>query len=155
MNKFYLYNLKKYKLFEGIITKSLKNKKFIFLCIGNSNFSCDNFGVLIGNELKKLKYYSFGSSIREINGKNYNYIYKFLKNKFPNFKIVIIDSVYSVNSPILIFKKGGINVSGLNSNRLIGDYGILYNSFSYSNNSFKQKIIKLLKKSFIKIANFN
>lgn len=153
MPSFYIYNLKKYFLFNNLITKYLKNKKIILLCIGNSNFIYDDFGVKMGDTLKSLNFYCFGSSIREVNGLNFLQVYKYLKNKFPDYKIVIFDSVFCKNNkPVLIFNKGGVNVSGINSNLTIGDYGILFNSFSYSNINLKNKIIKLLRKSFLKLS---
>lgn len=153
-----MYDISNYCLFDFVLKKELQNKNIVFVCIGTKKYFYDDFGVLVGDKFKKLKVFSFGSSIREVNGLNYKEVYNFIKNKFPSYKIVVVDSVYINNSfkkPILMFKKSAINVSGINNKTRIGDYGILFNSFSYSNKNIKTNIINLLEKSIYKICQNN
>lgn len=156
MLNFSLYNLKDYSLFEHILLKELLKTKFVLICIGTKSYLNDDFGVIIGEKLKKIKVISFGGLKREINGLNFKQVYSFVKQKLPDFKVVIIDSVFvkNNNKPCLIFKKSGVNVSGINSTELIGDYGILFNSFSYSNNT-KDMVVNLLFNTFNKLCQNN
>ena len=158
MENCFLYDISNYCLFDFVLKKELKNKNIVFVCIGTKKYFYDDFGVLVGDKFKKLKVISFGSSVREVNGLNYREVYSFIKNKFPGYKIVVVDSVYINNNkkkPILMFKKSTINVSGINNKTRIGDYGILFNSFSYSNKNIKTDIINLLEKSIYKICQNN
>lgn len=150
MFNFYLYDLTEFNVFENLfqsfVNFSLKN--VVFLCIGTKNYANDSFGVLCGDKLKNKNVYCYGSSVREINGTNFLDVYNFVKSKHKNAKIVVIDSVFvqSTQKPILIFRGGGVNVSGLNSNALIGDAGILFNSFSYHNNEKTQQVLCKIEK---------
>lgn len=157
MKDYYLYELCNYDIFEKNVLMNLKKEKFIVMCIGTKRYNYDSFAVLLGDKLKKLKIYSFGSSLREINGENYLLVYNFLKKKFPKYKILILDSVYCLNKnkPLLIFKNNPINVSGINSKVCIGDYGILFNSFSYTDKYIIDNIMNLLTKTFFKLCQNN
>lgn len=157
MSNFLLYNLNDYSLFEDILLNELKFKNLVILCIGTKNYENDAFGVKIGDELKNVKIISLGHSKREINGLNYSKVYDFIKQKLPEYKVVILDSVYinGDSKPYLVFKKSGVNVSGINSDKVIGDYGILYNSFSYSSKNIKDFVINLLTKTFNKLCQNN
>lgn len=153
---FYLYDLTEFKVFEQVFLESNKNNDIVFLCIGTKNYINDSFGVKVGDELKKCKVYCYGSSKREINGTNFMGVYKFVKSKHKNSKIIIIDSVYfkTSNSPILVYQNAGVVVSGLNNKTPIGDAGILFNSFSYHNTGKVEKVLGLLTKmlkNFVKI----
>lgn len=158
MKNCFLYDISNYCLFDFVLKKELQNKNIVFVCTGTKKYFYDDFGVLVGDKFKKLKVISFGSSVREVNGLNYREVYNFIKKKFPSYKIVVIDSVYinnNIKKPILMFKKSAINVSGINSKTCVGDYGILFNSFSYSNKNLKSNIINLLEKSIYKICQNN
>jgi len=153
MFEFYLYNFDKFYLFEKLFLLNNLNKDIVLLCIGTDAYFNDSFGVKIGDELKKLNFYVYGSSKREINGLNFLKVYEFIKKKHVKSKVIILDSVYlkSEKKPFLIYKNSPINVSGLNSDILIGDEGILFNSFSYSKIEYFNHAIKLLKSMFFKL----
>lgn len=152
MNNYCLYDLKNYIHFEKYMINLLKRENFIVMCIGTNKYFKDSFGPLVGDKLKSIKRYVFGSSVREIAGGNFLQVYNYIKQKFPAYKILIIDSFYCLSNkkPILFLKSGGINVSGLNCKFRIGDYGILFNSFSYNNMDYLDKIIYNLTKTFLK-----
>lgn len=147
-----VYNLKEFSRLENMFLSCNKNNEIVVMCIGTKKYFNDCFGVLLGDKLKKLNIYVYGSSKREINGLNYLNVYKFIKRKHYNAKIIIIDSVFikGDKKPVLIYKNGGINVSGLNSDILIGDEGILFNSFSYSNLDYLNNSIILINNLFHK-----
>lgn len=152
MFEFNLYNFDSFEKFENLFLQNNKNKDIVFMCIGTKKYFNDSFGVLLGDCLKNIPVYVYGSSKREVNGLNYLNVYNFIKNKHKNSKIVVIDSVYvkSEKKPIIIYKNNASNVSGLNSNLLIGDESILFNSFSYSNldylNNMVTRLSNLIKK---------
>lgn len=152
MFEFNLYDLKNFESLKNLFLNNNKNQELVIMCIGTKKYFNDSFAVLLGDELKKINLYVYGSSKREINGLNYLNVYNFIKSKHKNCKVIIIDSVYvkSEKKPILIYKNSPVNVSGLNSDIFIGDEGILFNSFSYSNLDYLKNIINLLKELFIK-----
>jgi len=155
MFEFCIYSLKEFNLLENLFINNNLNKDLVLLCIGTNSYFNDCFGPKIGDELKKLNLYVYGSSKREVNGKNFLEVYKFIKDKHKNSKVIIIDSVYLKGNkqPFLIYKNVPINVSGINSKVCIGDEGILFNSFSYSKIENLNKLIYLIKKLFVKLLN--
>ena len=154
MFNFYLYDLKEFNVFEQVFLKNNEKFDIVFLCVGTKKYINDNFGVRIGDELKKCKVYCYGSSTREVNGTNFMEVYKFVKSKHKNSKIIVIDSVYfkTKSSPILVYQNQGVVVSGLNNKTPIGDAGILFNSFSYNNNEKFGNVLNLLTKMLKKIV---
>lgn len=147
MFNFYLYDLKDFGMLKNFIDEFDLNKTVI-LCIGTKKMFEDSFGVLFGDRIKSKKLYCFGSSKREINGTNFLKVYDYVRNKYKDYKILVIDSVYvnSKNKPILIYQNFGVKVSGLNNDVVVGDAGILFNAFSYNNyNSFDCVLTKLEK----------
>lgn len=114
----------------------------------------DSFGVVVGDKLKNIKVISFGSSKREINGTNFLKVFKFIKQKYKNYKTILIDSAYfnADNSPILVYQNYGIIPSAINSNIRIGDAGILFNSFSYTRKEIVDEVVYLLENMIKKFA---
>lgn len=147
-----IFSLKEFKNLENTFLINNINKNLVILCIGKKNYFYDSFGPVLGTELKKLNLFVYGSVNREVNGLNFKQVYNFIKTKHPKSKVIIIDSVFVKGSkkPILIYKNSPICVSGLNNNCYIGDEGILFNSFSYSNFKVVKKIVNLLKNMFNK-----
>ncbi|MGN1208577.1 MAG: DUF1256 domain-containing protein [Christensenellales bacterium] len=154
MLKFDLFDLNDFESFENLFFEQTKNCEIVLLCVGTKKCAFDDFGVIVGDKLKNLKIYCYGSSKREINGTNFLEVFDFVKKKHSKAKIVVIDSVFvkSAKKPILIFQNYGVVVSGLNNNRPIGDQGILFNSFSYHNSETFEKVLNLIYKMFKKIV---
>lgn len=154
MFKFSIYNFNQFNMLEKLFLQNNNtNKNLVLMCIGTNSYFNDCFGVKLGDELKKLNFYVYGSTKREINGTNFMQVYNFIKNKHKNSKIIILDSVYlkGDKKPMLIYKNSPINVAGLNSKYLIGDEGILFNSFSYSKLEYINNAINLIKNMFLKL----
>lgn len=126
-------NLKEYEIIKERFFENNLNKNIVFMCIGTNKYFLDSFGAKMGDKLKQLNFYVYGSSKREINGKNYINVYNFIRKKHKKSKIIIIDSVYlqGKTKPMIVYKSHPINVSGINSKNFIGDEGLLFNSFSY------------------------
>ncbi len=145
MFKFNLYNLENFDLLENLFLLG-DNSDVVFLCLGTKKYFNDSFGVLMGDELKNIKVISFGSSKREVNGTNFLKVYDFIRQKYKNSKIVLIDSVFSgeKNSPILIYQNYGTIPAGICNNKRIGDESILFNSFSYIKKDIIEKVVKML-----------
>lgn len=153
MFEFNLYDLKDFNKIETLFLENNKNKDVVFICIGTKKYFNDSFAVMLGDKLKNYNLFVYGSSKREVNGLNYLNVYNFVKHKHKKSKIIILDSVFvkSDKKPILIYKNSPVNVSGLNSNLLLGDESILFNSFSYSNLDYLNKILILLSNLFKKM----
>lgn len=125
------------KIFEDNLITILKeyNCPPIFLCIGTSKCLQDCFGVFCGTALKKQsKFKVFGSVFREINAKNFLQTYNYIKLRYKDNPIVIIDNAYIKNSKEtkLILKNSGVCPNGINNCVEIGDVSILVNGFSYN-----------------------
>ena len=148
-----VYSLSEFSVLEKLFLLNNINKDLVFLCIGTQKYYLDSFGVKIGDKLKKLNFFVYGSSKREINGNNFLKVYEFIKKKHPNSKIIVIDSVYVKGNkkPVLIYKNTPINAGSLIGNYQIGHEGILFNSFSYSKIDDFNKIINLITNFFAKL----
>lgn len=152
MFDFKLYSIDDFSSFEKIFFASNKNKDLVLLNLGTKKFNYDSFGVELGDELKKLNFFVYGCSKREINGKNFAQVIDFIKKKHTNCKLIVIDSVYVAegNKPILIYREGQTRVSCLNSTKFVGDASILFNSFSQKNRNLAKLVIFYVKKMFKK-----
>lgn len=150
---FYLYDFKDKNDFINQVEKN-NDKKVVIMNVGTKKYFLDSFASFLGDKLKKLNLYVYGSTKREINGKNFLKVYEFIKKKHKGYKVIIIDSVYSLNrkKPILIYSNEPINVSFLSSDKKIGDAGILFNSFSYSSKEFIDKSMGVIENIFLKIS---
>lgn len=153
MFKFVLYSLQQFDMLEKIILSNM-SQNTVFLCVGTKKYVNDSFGVVVGDKLKNIKVISFGSSKREINGTNFLKVFKFIKQKYKNYKTILIDSAYfnADNSPILVYQNYGIIPSAINSNIRIGDAGILFNSFSYTRKEIVDEVVYLLENMIKKFA---
>lgn len=155
MFEFDLYSLNNFKLLEEVFLKQNKGKDIVLMCVGTQKIIEDDFGPLVGDKLKELDIFVYGSSVREINGLNFMQVYNFIKKKHPKSKIIVVDSVLVENKqPILIYKNSPVRVSGINSEQFIGDESILFNSFSYYNLDIKHSAIFLIKKLFEKCIKY-
>ncbi|MBE5746425.1 MAG: DUF1256 domain-containing protein [Clostridiales bacterium] len=153
MFEFNLYDLENFNILENLFKLNNYKKNIVVLCVGTLKYFNDSFGVIFGDLIKELNIYCYGCKKHEVNGLNYLQVYNFIREKHKSAKIIVIDSVFvkSDKKPILIYKNSPINVSCLNNNNLIGDEGILFNSFSYSNTKCFNKTLYLLRKMFEKI----
>ena len=153
MFEFFLYDLKHFSSLEKLFLSNNLKKEVVFLCVGTNSYFNDCFGPKIGDELKKLNFFVYGSSKREVNGLNCFKIYEFIKLKHKNCKVIILDSVFikGEKKPFLIYKNSPIKISALNSDLSIGDEGILFNSFSYSKLEYINKVIDLIVKMNLKL----
>ena len=151
MKDFYLNNLEDCEDFFCLLNSwcGLKKERPVFLCIGTTKVLCDSFGPMMGSLLKRYSnFYVYGSLKREVNGLNFFEVYKFIKKKHKNSKIVVIDNAYIKNAGNikLILKNAGIFPSVINNSKnQVGDVSILINGFSYNSNKVKKNYKQLFK----------
>ena len=151
MKDFYLSDLEDCEDFFCLLNLwcGLKKEKPVFLCIGTKKVLYDSFGPVMGSLLKKYSsFYVYGSLKREVNGLNFYEVYKFIKKKHTNSKIIVIDNAYIKNAGNvkLILKNSGVFPSGINNSKnQVGDVSILINGFSYNSNKVKKNYKQLFK----------
>jgi len=126
------------KNFEKLLALDLKDilfkEKIIFFCVGSDKWTIDCFGPIIGTILKekyKLQSLIFGELNNCLTKSNYIQYYEALRIKFPEYKIVVIDTAFCDydNINIVRFSKGGLAVGSAFSkcDIKIGDYYITAN----------------------------
>lgn len=154
MQNFLVIDFYDFKKLQNEFIKNNLNANIVVICVGTKKYKYDNFGVILGDILKKEKIIVYGSSKREVNGLNFLKVYNYVKNKHKNCKIIIIDVVFckSKIKPILIYKNQPIIVSALNNKIAIGDAGILFNSFSYYNKDYILIVSKFILNLFREIS---
>ena len=127
------------KNFEKLLALDLKetftNKKLIFFCVGCDKWTIDCFGPILGTILKKkykINSLVFGELNNCITKNNYIEFYQSLRNKFPDHKIIVIDTALCDydNIGVVRFNNDGLAIgSGLHDDCTlkIGDYYITAN----------------------------
>jgi len=104
----------------------------LFLCIGTEKISGDALGPIVGTMLRekyKLPYPVLGTEENPINGKNVGEYKRLIKERFPNHKVIAIDSAVGEEKDLwtIKIKEGGVRAGGALSpeNEYFGEIGIL------------------------------
>lgn len=127
----------------------------IILCVGTSKCVSDCIAPYIGSILKKLNVQTFvyGTQKNNVDGLNLSDYYDYIINKHKNNKIIIIDACLCTQKNLgkIWLKKGGI-ISCAKTQKRIGDFSLLINTFAIdSNNQLTFEKIKIIA---VKIALF-
>ena len=134
----YTYNIID-KNFEKLLALDLREvsakENLIFFCVGCDKWTIDCFAPMIGTILKhkyNIKSLVFGELDNCITKTNYLEYFHYLKDKFPNYKILVIDTALSdyQNLGFVKFSKDGLVVGSALHNdcaEKIGDYFITAN----------------------------